>query len=679
MSGLDPMAYYAELKRFFWVPLITVLAGVLVAAWLNSLERTRYVSEAKLVVAGKISLETGSAYQENNEDFLGTQVAIIQGDLVAKGAKKIVADRGLKTPEPPVEVRANYIPQTAIFALSATGTDPTYTQALLQGTIESFFAIRKDIRKQRSESASAAIAKEIARTQHELDQATRELKEFQYQFSSISLTEDISATSAYVNALQKRIADLRLERSSAVTGTGVDPSKAADSIPLDSGNNGIGQSDGAQDGLLAAQQDLALQQSERERLLKYLQTGHPKIKQLDAKIAEDKNLISSLRTQQKDRRNDQITSIDRETVALQKEVEEKQAHLAELNNNVGKYQSLKSKVDGYQDTYNKLSGQRQSIDLGQRLEQEPIAILESASAAKKITKSQFSNFWRFGLLGFAVGLIGTGVLSRLTPRFMTIEAILRALHLPIIGRILRDPWIAKQRTVLDCTAKHIGIAESFRHLRSGVLRRPPEFAAMQCLAITSAVPREGKSLVATNLAIALAATNARTLLIDGDMHRGRLHQLFGIENGPGLSDLITRERNLPETLRETRMPHLYLMPCGRRIQNTAEHLLSFGLRDLRQDLNAQFDYILIDTPPVLATDDGVTLAAHADATLVVVRLRFSRPQDSIAAVDELRSREIRLSGLVVNSVPKHLGGRRFYNYYNQLADRSGLRGLLRGP
>ena len=116
------------------------------------------------------------------------------------------------------------------------------------------------------------------------------------------------------------------------------------------------------------------------------------------------------------------------------------------------------------------------------------------------------------------------------------------------------------------------------------------------------------------------------------------------------------------------MPQLFLMSCGRRIQNITEHLLSFGLSDLRQQLNAQFDYILIDTPPVLAVDDGVSLAASADATLFVVRLGLSRPSDSVAAIDELKSREIRVSGLVINSVSKHFGGRRFYNHYSKLED-----------
>jgi capsular exopolysaccharide synthesis family protein len=670
MNIFDLRAIYAEVRRFWWLPAITVLGGLLTAAWLNSREPTRYVSSAKMVVAGKINLGMGAAYQENSEDFLGTQAAIIQGDVVARRAQKILADHGLTRPKSAVRISATFVPRTALFELSATGADPVYTQATLQATMQSFFDVRQDMRRQRSESAAVAISREIARVQEELDGATQELNDFQRQFGALSPSDDITATSSYLNTLRQKIADLRLERSGSSAGSGTDPSTAAAAIPLDSSSgSGAGQNDAGQDRLAATQEDLALLEAERERMLKNLKPAHPKIRQLDSKIAEDKNRITVLRSQQRDHRNDQIASIDRERVALEKEVEQKQAHLDDLNKNLGKYQNLKSKVDSSRNTYNQLVSQLQSIDVGRRLEQEPIAILENAGEAARVAKTRFANFLKFGALGLGLGFGGLILCTRLAPRFTTIEAITRTLNLPIVGKILRDRWISKQRTVLDCTRKHIGIAESFRHLRSSILRRPHESLAMQCLAITSAVPREGKSLVAANLAIALAATNARTLLIDGDMRRGKLHQLFGVAGGPGLSDVLTHQKGLPGTVQETPMPFLYLMSCGQRIQNITEHLLSFGLSDLRRELNSRFDYILIDTPPVLATDDSVALAAYADATLFVVRLGLSRPQDSVTAVTELKLRQIRVSGVVVNAVPKRYIGHRFYHYHNLLEDR----------
>src|SRR5258708_39375615 len=134
MNNFDPRTMYAELRRFWWVLVIAVLAGLFTAAWLNSKQQTRYISTAKMVVAGKINLGMGAAYQENSEDFLGTQAAIIQGEVVAKRAQKILADQSLTHPKSAVGIHATFVPQTAIFGLSATGTDPVYTQATLPAT-----------------------------------------------------------------------------------------------------------------------------------------------------------------------------------------------------------------------------------------------------------------------------------------------------------------------------------------------------------------------------------------------------------------------------------------------------------------------------------------------------------------------------------------------------------------
>src|SRR6202047_5059679 len=579
MNNFDPRTIYAELRRFWWLPVIAVLAGLFTAAWLNSKQRTQYISTAKMVVAGGKKFGMGAAYQENSEDFLGTQAAIIQGEVVAKRAQKILADRGLTSPKSAVDIRVKSIPGAAMVVASAIGTDSAYTQPLLEATIQAFFAVRQEMRLQRSESAYTTVSNEVARVQQELDRATRDLNDFQRQFSTMSPVDDVAATTGYLNALRQKIADLRLGRPVSIAGSGTDPSTAAAAIPLDSGSvSDGGQNDGGQDRLAATQQDLAVQEAERGRLLKNFKPAHSKIRQLVSKNAEDIHVITILRFQQKEHRSDQIASLDRERAALEKEVEQKQAHLDELNNNLGKYQNLKSKVDGTREVYNKLANQLQNIDLGKRLEQEPIAILENASPAARVAKSRSTTFLVYGLLGLGVGLVGIALSSRLAPRFLTVEAVLRTLNLPIKGKILRDPWITKQRTVLDCTPEHVGIAESFRHLRSSIQRRPPEILVMQCLAVTSAVPREGKSLMATNLAIALAAANARTLLIDGDMRRGKLHKLLGGRPGPGFSDLLTHQKSLAETLQETRMPHLFLMSCGRRIQNITEHLLRFGLR-----------------------------------------------------------------------------------------------------
>src|SRR5260221_2182795 len=101
-----------------------------------------------MVVAGKMNLGMGAAYQENSEDFLGTQAAIIQGDVVARRAQKILADQSLTHPKSAVGIHSTFVPQTAIFELSANGTDHRYTPTTLPGTMQRFFDDRPDIRRQ---------------------------------------------------------------------------------------------------------------------------------------------------------------------------------------------------------------------------------------------------------------------------------------------------------------------------------------------------------------------------------------------------------------------------------------------------------------------------------------------------------------------------------------------------
>jgi len=675
MNAFDLTTIYCEARRLWWLLLLIVAGCLGLGYWLFTHQSLRFTSEAKMVVAGKISLDAGSTYNEEKEDFLGTQAVIMQSDDVIGRANKTLAARGMSAPKTPVDLKVTFIPRTEIFLLDATSTDPVYTQAFLQGALQAFFDIRKEMRMRRSEAAQSAVSQEVVRVQKELDQATQELNTFQRRFSIVSLEEDVTATTSYLNTLHKRIADLRLQRSVATTG-GVDPVTAGWAIPTgaDDGTDagGNGNTTGGtqpQDRLLAAQQDLAIQQSERNRLLENLRPQHPKIKELDIKIAEDQKLIAMFDSQLNDRKKNQIAAIDRETEALEKDVQQKQDHLLDLNNNLAQYQSLKSKADGNRETYNKLIAGIQSIDVGKQVEQEPITILEDASPAKLIPKHVFIALAQSLFVGLALGFGLIMVWSRFLPRFQTISSIKRTIELPIFGKILRDRWMSYPRTVLECTQAHQEFAESVRNLRSGVLNRPEEFLSKRFLALTSAVPNEGKSTVAVNLSIALAATNARTLLIDGDLRRGRLHQSLGLPQATGLSDLITGQRTLSDVLLTTRMQNLSLLPCGPRIQNGAELLLRYALDDLFRELYSHFDYIILDTPPVLAATDAITLAAKADWTMFVVRLGYSQPRDTVNAIEELTAHQIRVPGIVANCVPRGQTSQSYHHYYHQIEHR----------
>ncbi|MEP7228267.1 MAG: polysaccharide biosynthesis tyrosine autokinase [Gemmatimonadales bacterium] len=172
------------------------------------------------------------------------------------------------------------------------------------------------------------------------------------------------------------------------------------------------------------------------------------------------------------------------------------------------------------------------------------------------------------------------------------------------------------------------------------------------LVVTSAAPQEGKTLIATNLAVTFARGGARVLLVDCDIHRPRLHRVFRVSRTPGLMDLL--RSSAPDTtlnhrvtaIRKTGIDRLSFLPCGTDPQDNPELLEPAMLRGMLKQLQAEFDVILLDTPPVLVSADAATLAASADGVIMVVRAG----QTDRGAADVARQRVVSAGGRVLGVV-----------------------------
>ena len=677
MNSFDIGSLYYEVRRFWWVLALALLVGGALSFYQARKKPPIFSSESKMVLSGKINMQAGASYSDDGgQDFMGTQAAILQGSEVRSRARKSLASKG-QTSNSDVDLNVAFIPRTTIFLLRASGGDPVYTQAMLQQSMQEFIGLRKEIRWQRADDASEALKDEVVRLQHEIQTESTALNEFQRNVNVVSIQDESNADTSYLATLRKRIADLRVQRSIVATGTGSEASAAGSAIPT-GGNDGNNAADGnsnqqpqgSGDKLDAAKQDLAMLQAEKQRLLANLRPQHPKIKQLNVRIETAQQLVDFLSSQINESTKDRLAAIDHEMEALTVEADQRQAKLVGLNEHLTEYHNLKTRLETSQSTFDKLTATVQNVDVGKQLDQEVIGILENATPAYMEKKNLVGNIGQGAVLGLILGCGALYGLSRLLPRFQTVDSVKRTLGLPIFGKILRDRWVVRDRTVLDCTGAHLGFAESFRNLRSAVLYMPQAMRMKRSLTITSAVPHEGKSTVAVNLAIALAATTARTLLVDADLRRGRLHQLLKVPSGPGLSHLITDREGLNQVLHPTHMPHLMLLPCGPRIPDIGEQLMRYGIDELMDRLLDHFDYVILDTPPVLSADDSITLAAKTDWTMFVVRLGYSRPTASRHAIEELTNRGVRVGGVVVNGVPKAETGHAYYHYnYHSLEDR----------
>ena len=258
---------------------------------------------------------------------------------------------------------------------------------------------------------------------------------------------------------------------------------------------------------------------------------------------------------------------------------------------------------------------------------------------------------------------------------------------PVIVPRIEEPPAAKADVVLDNIAQHswkpsmpsfptlaergAGV-EQFRSLRSRVYQARYE-APLKTILISSGMPSEGKSFVAANLAMSLARDNVNNiLLIDADLRRPTLHSMLGAPDTPGLSEYLAGTAELNDILQRNRSPkavdtasghsfsNLTFIPAGKCGDNSSELVANHRIEELISTLSPHFDWILIDSPPVLVVTDAVDIASAADAVLLVAR-GGNTPYD-VAQRAQAAFRNSRILGFVLNAV-KDAPRRGSYSYY----------------
>lgn len=206
------------------------------------------------------------------------------------------------------------------------------------------------------------------------------------------------------------------------------------------------------------------------------------------------------------------------------------------------------------------------------------------------------------------------------------------------------------------------VSESFRKLRTNLqflsVDNPPKI-----IVVTSSVPNEGKSTTAINIALALAEADHSVLLVDGDMRRPSLAKYLDLVGSVGFSNVLSGRAPLDEVLQETKFPNLTVLTAGPVPPNPSELLGSLAAKKLLVELRGLFDYIIIDTSPLLAVTDGAILATEADGALLLVRAGQTKREQLSHSVGILNNVGATLLGAVLALVPMRGTSAYSYNYY----------------
>jgi len=391
-------------------------------------------------------------------------------------------------------------------------------------------------------------------------------------------------------------------------------------------------------------QKAELEQKVAEASAKYT-NEHPVMQQMQAQLGAINSKITELNSTLK-----QLPDLQRRYLQLYREVEVKQQLYTALLNS---YQQLRIAKAGE-------IGNVRIVDTAV----EPIKPIKP----KKLIVLVLSLFVG-GFLGTLIALLRNMMRSGIKDA----AQIENELDIPVYATVPRSAvqesrvkLLKKKKTIPILAVKDSDdiAVESIRSIRTTIHFSLTE-AKNNIIAISGPAPEVGKSFIAANLGAILAQGGKKVLVMDGDMRRGYLHKYFNQDTAPGLSELLLGTHTLEQVIKADSYEGLYFISRGKNPSNPAELLGSQKFQALLSELSAQFDHILIDTPPALAVTDGVIIAQSAGVNLLVVRHAKTQMKELELTINRFEQAKVKVNGVILNDVQRGSGGYGYgygYNY-----------------
>jgi polysaccharide biosynthesis transport protein len=327
---------------------------------------------------------------------------------------------------------------------------------------------------------------------------------------------------------------------------------------------------------------------------------------------------------------------------LRQEMDQTKSQVMALNDASLQDAVLEREVDADQQLYKSLVDRIKEIDVAADVPASNISVVDRAEPPRSPSSPRIMSSLALSLLLGLFGGLGIAFfLERLDDRLKTPEEAEHHLGLPSLGMvpdffnlkgagtggsryISREPNIdldaqsqPPSREMVVSRSRFGTATEAYRAIRTAILFSRAG-GAPKTILITSATVSEGKTVTAINTALAFAQTGGRTLLVDTDLRHSRCHEVLGVANETGLTEALTGQRDLREVLTATEIDGLFILSAGMSPPNPSELLASDKMRDVLSDLEGEFDYILLDSAPLMPVSDTVALSTIADGVVVVV-------------------------------------------------------------
>ena len=550
---------------------------------------------------------------------------------------------------------------TRLVEIVYVSPDPQFAAAAANALAEEYTTQNLDLRLQTIDKNLRWLSDEVKKQEDKVTAAENALTQYRQDQNALSLGERQNITIARLNALNETVTRQRTERMQREATYNqikqADPaSDDADAYPVIAANAGVVEAKNRLTDLLA----------ERTRLSSRYLPNHPDMQKLDTQVAAARSTLTAQRARVIETvRNDYESALAQER-SFSASLEQQKGEAMELDRKSGSYTTLQRQADSDRQLWQSLLQQQKELQVISNSRSNNVQVMDRAEVPGAPFSPNTRKDWFTALMAGLLVAFGLAFgLEYLDDTVKTPEDVTRRLQLPLLGLV---PAIRGERVpLLSETVPH-DFGEAFRSLRTSLVFTAGS-GESRVIAVTSTQPLEGKTTTACNLASALALGGSRVLLIDADMRRPGLHRIMGVQNMVGLSHVLVGQARVRDAVQRTSESNLFVMTAGRTPPNPSELLSSERMKSFLANLSSgPFDWVVIDTPPILAVTDAVVIAGMVSAVVFVIGSEMTRRVHTERALATLRSGKPRSIGAVLNRVDFNRNKyyySRYYGYHYQ--------------
>jgi succinoglycan biosynthesis transport protein ExoP len=687
-----PLSHYLWILRLHrWRILAFIVASVLATVIVSSrlvpiYEATATIDVDRQTPPGIIGQEAARSQVNDADQFLATQVRLIQSDSVLRPVAlryKLLAAEGALDSTDTVKMAARQTapivlkklkvtrpPNTYLLLVSYRSADPSLAADVANAVTQSYILHTFDLRFRASSSLSTFMEKQIEELHVKMERSTSALVEFEKELNVINPEEKTSILSSRLLQLNTEYTNAQADRVR----------KEAESLSMDGDSMEAALASAQGESLRKLLEHLNEVQEKFAQVSGQYGVNHPEYRKAAAQVVEVERLL------EKTRQNiaEQVSVGHRQAVSregmLRSAVAETKSEFDKLNARSFEYQQLKREAEADKKLYEELVRRIKEAGINASFQSSSIRLADAARPPVKAVFPDIPLNTILALIFSSLLAMGAAVLHDILDKTVrNADDVSRALNVAMLGTLPAvKNWSRRMSAVITggnvlgpaamvagSPEDHAlaGFTESVRSLRNNILLADFD-RRLRTILVTSPSPAEGKSTIAAHLAIAHAEQGKKTLLIDGDLRRPSVHRKFGFSPSAGLTSVLLGELPWPQALfKPDGLPELDILPAGPPSHRASE-MVGARISDLLDEISREYDFVIVDAPPLLGFAEALQMATAVDGVLIVARAGDTNRQAIASVVTTFHRLHVNVLGLALNDVKSDSSEQYYYHYGN---------------